>query len=81
MFFRALIAFIALPGVIAILVPVAWLWSTSHTTVVQPLGLLPLAVGFAALLWCVQSSTRAECLVGYGERRATNHVSQETPSK
>ena len=54
MFFRALIAFVALPGVVAILVPVVWLWSTSHTTVVQPLGLLPLAVGFATLLWCIR---------------------------
>ena len=51
---RALLAFLALPGVIAILVPVIWLWFTSRTVLVQPLGLLPLAAGFAALLWCVR---------------------------
>jgi protein-S-isoprenylcysteine O-methyltransferase Ste14 len=53
MLFRALIAFVALPGVVAILVPVVWLWLTSHTDLVHPLGLVPVAVGFAALLWCV----------------------------
>ncbi|HWW04726.1 isoprenylcysteine carboxylmethyltransferase family protein [Collimonas sp.] len=53
MLFRALIAFVALPGVVAILVPVVWLWLTSHSDLVHPLGLVPVAVGFAALLWCV----------------------------
>ncbi|WP_211451234.1 methyltransferase family protein [Collimonas antrihumi] len=54
MLFRALIAFVALPGVVAILVPLFWLFSTSHTTLVHPLGLLPLLAGFAVLLWCVR---------------------------
>lgn len=54
MFLRALLAFLALPGVVGIVVPVYWLWSSSHTTLIQPLGLVPLVVGFTALLWCVR---------------------------
>lgn len=51
---RALFAFLALPGVIAFLVPAGWLWVRSATTVVQPLGLVPLALGGTVLLWCVR---------------------------
>ena len=54
MFARAVLAFLALPGVVAIAVPVAWLWLRSHTKLVQPLGLVPLLLGFVALLWCVR---------------------------
>ncbi len=54
MFARAALAFIALPGVFSILVPATWLWLSSHTALVQPLGLVPLMAGFAALLWCVR---------------------------
>ena len=54
MFARAALAFFALPGVLAILVPAAWLRLSSHTELVQPLGLVPLIAGFAMLLWCVR---------------------------
>ena len=54
MFARALLAFLALPGVVAFAVPVAWLVASAHTSLVQPLGLLPLVVGSVALLWCVR---------------------------
>jgi protein-S-isoprenylcysteine O-methyltransferase Ste14 len=54
MFAQAVLAFIALPGVIAIVVPITWLWVSSHTKLVQPWGLVPLLVGFFALLWCVR---------------------------
>lgn len=54
MFARAALAFFALPGVFAVLVPATWLWLSSHTELVQPLGLVHLVVGFAALLWCVR---------------------------
>ena len=54
MFLRAAFAFVALPGLAAVLVPVAWLWLSSHTQVVQWFGLLPLMIGIAALLWCVR---------------------------
>ena len=54
MFARAILAFIALPGVFAIAVPVTWLLRGAHTRLVWPIGLVPLAIGFAALLWCVR---------------------------
>jgi protein-S-isoprenylcysteine O-methyltransferase Ste14 len=54
MFARALLAFLALPGVVAFAVPVAWLVASSRTTLVQPLGLALLVVGSVALLWCVR---------------------------
>jgi protein-S-isoprenylcysteine O-methyltransferase Ste14 len=54
MFAQALVAFVALPGVVAIGVPLWWLWASHHTELVYPLGLVPLVVGFFALLWCVR---------------------------
>jgi protein-S-isoprenylcysteine O-methyltransferase Ste14 len=54
MFARALLAFLVCPGIVAIAIPLAWLALTSHTHLVQPLGLAPLGVGLAALLWCVR---------------------------
>lgn len=54
LFARAVLAFVALPGVIAILVPIVWLHLSGHTTLVQPLGLLVLGLGLVAHLWCVR---------------------------
>ena len=54
MFTRALIAFLALPGMVAFVIPAAWLWRTHRTQLAQPLGLVLLALGVAALLWCVR---------------------------
>jgi protein-S-isoprenylcysteine O-methyltransferase Ste14 len=54
MFGRALLAFLALPGVVAFAVPIGWLMASSHTRLVFPLGLVSLAVGCFALLWCVR---------------------------
>ena len=54
MFMRALLAFLALPGIVAFAIPVAWLLASSHTRLALPLGLLPLICGTAALLWCVR---------------------------
>lgn len=48
-------AFVALPGVVAFAVPVAWLVASAHTRLLQPLGLLPLAGGIAGLLACVRA--------------------------
>ena len=45
MFAKALLAFLALPGVVAFGVPVYWLLTTSHTLITQPLGLDLLVVG------------------------------------
>ncbi|HEY7640375.1 MAG TPA: methyltransferase [Steroidobacteraceae bacterium] len=54
MFLRALFAFLALPGIVAFAVPIAWLVASSRTRLSQPLGLLPLILGCAGLLWCVR---------------------------
>jgi len=54
MFVRALLAFLALPGIVAIAVPLGWLWASHHTEVLQPLGMVPLVGGLLALLWCVR---------------------------
>jgi protein-S-isoprenylcysteine O-methyltransferase Ste14 len=54
MFGRALLAFLVLPGVVAIGVPVVWLWATSQFTLRHAWGLVPLVVGMLALLWCVR---------------------------
>ena len=54
MFTRALIAFLALPGIVAFAIPATWLWYTGHTHLAQPLGLILLALGTVALLWCVR---------------------------
>jgi protein-S-isoprenylcysteine O-methyltransferase Ste14 len=55
MAWRALLAFLALPGVVAIAVP-AWLaagaWRAGAS--LRPIGLLPLLVGFALLVWCAR---------------------------
>jgi protein-S-isoprenylcysteine O-methyltransferase Ste14 len=54
MFLRALLAFLALPGVVAFGVPIAWLAASGHTRLAEPLGLVPLVGGAAGLLWCVR---------------------------
>ena len=52
---RALLAFLALPGIIAYAVPI-WIGraTASAPAAWQWLGLLPLVAGSAALLWCVR---------------------------
>lgn len=54
MFLRALLAFVAMPGVVAFGIPVIWLHSAGVEQVVYPFGLLPLTAGVACLLWCVR---------------------------
>jgi len=54
MFLRAVLAFLALPGIVAFAMPIAWLVGSAHTRVAMPLGLLLLAAGCVALLWCVR---------------------------
>jgi len=53
-FARALVAFIALPGVVAIAVPLFWLESSGHWRIEHSSGLIPLAGGLLGLLWCVR---------------------------
>jgi len=51
-FWRALFAFLALPGMVAIAVP-AFLVQRQGG-VLNPIGLLPLGIGLFLLLWCVR---------------------------
>lgn len=55
MWWRALFAFLALPGTVAIAIP-AWLASSelNRGGSLHAIGLLPLAAGFVLLLWCVR---------------------------
>ena len=55
MLWRALFAFLALPGMVAILVP-AWIamGRLKAGGPFHPVGLLPLGLGFVLLLWCVR---------------------------
>lgn len=52
-FLRALVAFLALPGMVAFAVPAVWVWLASPT-LRWPAGLLAVALGVVALLWCVR---------------------------
>ncbi len=54
MFARAVFAFLACPGIVAIAIPLGWLWTSGRLVVAYPVGLALLAAGFAALLWCVR---------------------------
>lgn len=54
MLLRALLAFLAMPGMVAFAIPVLWLRSSGVERLVHPIGLIPLAAGVAGLLWCVR---------------------------
>jgi protein-S-isoprenylcysteine O-methyltransferase Ste14 len=54
MFLRALFAFIALPGLVAFVIPAWWLNQLGHEQIVHPLGFLPFAIGVVGLFWCVR---------------------------
>ena len=55
MLWRALLAFLALPGVVAIALP-AWFAADAleNGARFHAVGLLPMMVGLALLLWCVR---------------------------
>jgi protein-S-isoprenylcysteine O-methyltransferase Ste14 len=53
LFPRALLALLLLPGVVAILVPAAWLWTRPVAKLSHPAGLCLIAIGLGVLLWCV----------------------------
>ena len=54
MFWRALLAFLALPGMVAFVIPAVWLWRTDRLQIARPWGCVILAAGIAGLLWCVR---------------------------
>jgi protein-S-isoprenylcysteine O-methyltransferase Ste14 len=53
-FAAAVLAFLALPGSIAFLVPLVLFAGRDGSGFVDPLGAIPLALGTALLLWCVR---------------------------
>jgi protein-S-isoprenylcysteine O-methyltransferase Ste14 len=53
MFTRAIIAFLACPGIVAFLVPLAWAWQAGFK-MQWPIGLALVALGTVGLLWCVR---------------------------
>ena len=54
MFIRALFAFLALPGIIAGLIPVLVAYGDTQRYGGSPIGFVPLALGVLLLLWCVR---------------------------
>jgi len=54
MLIRALIAFLALPGMVAGLVPLLIVGKESHLAQTAPYGIALLFIGFLLLLWCVR---------------------------
>lgn len=53
MFIRAIIAFMALPGMVAFCLPLVFIWH-SGLKLVLPAGLLVVVLGTVALVWCVR---------------------------
>jgi protein-S-isoprenylcysteine O-methyltransferase Ste14 len=51
-FARAVLAFLAMPGVVAFAIPIGWI--ASRPAPFHAAGLLPLALGIAGLGWCVR---------------------------
>ncbi len=52
-FTRAVIAFLALPGIVAFLVPAGWIWF-GDLALHWPFGLLLVVLGLSGLLWCTR---------------------------
>jgi protein-S-isoprenylcysteine O-methyltransferase Ste14 len=59
LFGRAVLAFIALPGMVAFVVPLVWLGPDSSGNAFDTAGLALLAAGTVLLLWCVWEFYRA----------------------
>lgn len=51
---RALLAFVALPGIVAFAVPMFFVWRGVGRSAFQWPALVPLSIGTALLLWCVR---------------------------
>jgi protein-S-isoprenylcysteine O-methyltransferase Ste14 len=54
MLWRALFAFLALPGVVAFALPLSWVLRDGPAQIVQPWGAVPLTLGLIGLVWCVR---------------------------
>jgi len=54
MLWRALVAFLAMPAMVAFAIPAGWLWLHQRWQLVHAWGLPVWLVGVAGLLWCVR---------------------------
>ena len=54
LFARALLAFLALPGLVAFGVPLLLVWPFGRDVPFHPIGAVPFVVGTALLLWCIR---------------------------
>jgi protein-S-isoprenylcysteine O-methyltransferase Ste14 len=54
LFWRALAAFLVLPGIVAFLIPLAFLGPAPRAGFFDPLAAVPLVCGMVLLLWCVK---------------------------
>jgi protein-S-isoprenylcysteine O-methyltransferase Ste14 len=54
LFLRAVLAFLALPGLVAFAAPLLLIWPRPLDTAFRASGLAPLAMGIILLLWCVR---------------------------
>jgi protein-S-isoprenylcysteine O-methyltransferase Ste14 len=54
LFWQAVLAFLALPGTVAFVVPLLVLAPEPLSSVAEPQGLIPLTIGIVLLLWCVR---------------------------
>lgn len=54
MFWRALFAFVAMPGMVAFAIPAIWLGQAGRLHSAHTFGLVVLAAGTVGLVWCVR---------------------------
>ena len=54
MFWRALLAFLAMPAMVAFAIPAGWLWLGGRLHLAHPAGWVLWTAGVAGLLWCVR---------------------------
>ena len=51
---RAILVFLAMPTVVAVVIPLGWLYLAGNLDVVFAPGWIILGLGFGALVWCVR---------------------------
>jgi protein-S-isoprenylcysteine O-methyltransferase Ste14 len=56
---KAIVAFLALPGMVAFVIPLGLLAPGGMDSFSNPVGFIPLCVGIVCLLWCVVEFYRA----------------------
>ena len=54
LFWRALLAFLVFPGMVAFVIPIGWVRPTGPGHTFDMVALIPLTLGIIGLLWCVR---------------------------